>query len=57
MAAVPDYMVEQMDSQGLHWPGSQRVKKRRIQDRFRFGLAVKAPHQGDFEVVEQQPRY
>jgi hypothetical protein len=54
MTAARDHIVEQMDSQGLHWPGFQRVKKRKIQDRLCFGLAVEAQHQGDFEVVEQE---
>jgi hypothetical protein len=43
-----------MDGQGLHWPGFQRVKKRKIEDRLCFSLAVEAQHQGDFEVVEQE---
>lgn len=30
------------------------MKKRKIQDRLCFGLAVEAQHQGDFEVVEQE---
>lgn len=57
MAAARDHIVEQMDDRGPHWPGFQRVKKRKIQDRFCFRLAVEAQHQGDFELVEQQPRY
>ena len=57
MAAARDHIVEQMDDRGPHWPGFQRVKKRKIQDRFCFRLAVEAQHQGDFEVVEQLPRY
>lgn len=52
MAAVWDHIVAQLDAQGFRWPCCYRVKKRKIQDRLCFGLAVEAQQQGDFLLLD-----
>ena len=54
MAAARDYIVEQVDSQGLRWPRFNHKSRLAIQHHLCFGLAVEAQHQGNFEVVEQE---
>lgn len=52
MAAARDHIVAQLDAQDCRWPCFYRVKKRNIQDRLCFGLAVEAQQQGEFLLLD-----